>query len=310
MRAPLLSADSTLVQFADEIGDTGPVAIEGGRTRWDVGGPLRQDARLVRAPSGVVQFQPEEMTVVVRAGTSVSELEYVLKDRNQRCALPNRGGTVGGAIVVGENDLAVFGKGSVRASVLEVRYVSSEGRLIRGGGPTVKNVTGFDLPRLMVGSLGTLSCIAEVILRTNPIPAVSKWYQSDDVDPFATFASLFRPSAVLWDGRSTWVLLEGHSSDVDDQVQILSRFGRFEEVDNPPQLPSHRWSLAPTDIRTLHQHSTGKFVASIGVGTVFAEKPQVQRQLSSAVSVISERLKSNFDPTVRLNPGRSVGVMS
>jgi hypothetical protein len=310
MSAPPLTADTALVQFADEIGDSGLVAIEGGRTRWDVGGPLHQDARLVRAPSGVVQFQPEEMTVVVRAGTSVSELEDALRDHHQRCALPNRGGTVGGAVAVGENDLAVLGKGSVRSSVLEVRYVSSEGRLIRGGGPTVKNVTGFDLPRLMVGSLGTLSCIAEVILRTHPIPAVSKWYRADDADPFATFSSLFRPSALLWDGQSTWVFLEGHSRDVDDQVRILSRCGHFKEVDNPPQLPSYRWSLAPSDIRTLRQHAPGKFVASVGVGTVFAEEPQTPRHLSSAVSVISERLKSNFDPSARLNPGRVVGVMS
>ena len=95
------------------------------------------------------------MTVRVRTGTTVEELHTELAARGQRTPLVERGGTVGGALAVGENDIFVLGRGTLRASVLQVRYVSAEGRIVNGGGPTVKNVTGFDLPRLMVGALGT-----------------------------------------------------------------------------------------------------------------------------------------------------------
>jgi FAD/FMN-containing dehydrogenase len=309
MTAPLLTSDKTLLAFAEEIGNTGPIAIEGGRTRWTVGGALVSDARVITAPSGVVEFQPQEMIVIVRAGTTVAELSHALAAHGQRCALPDRGGTVGGALAVGENDVAVLGKGMVRTSLLEVRYVSSEGKLIRGGGPTVKNVTGFDIPRIMVGSLGTLGCIAEVILRTNPIPAVSQWYEASGVDPFEVRNAVLRPGAVLWDGYTTRVLLEGHAVDVADQLAALSHLGTFTESAGAPDLPPHRWSLTPADLRHVSQHNTGNFVASVGVGLVFADNPQPRRHVSRAVREVSERLKNNFDPSGRLNPGRQVWEM-
>ena len=76
------------------------------------------------------------------------------------------------SLAVGHSGIRRLGWGPVRDTVLEVRYVSADGRLIKGGGPTVKNVSGYDLPRLFVGSLGTLGIIAEVVLRTRPVPAL------------------------------------------------------------------------------------------------------------------------------------------
>ena len=78
----------------------------------------------------------------------------------------------------------------------------------------VKNVTGYNLPKLMTGSLGTLGLLVELILRTNPIPAASRWLAAEGVDPAAAEAALYAPGAVLWDGATTWVLLEGHGPDL------------------------------------------------------------------------------------------------
>lgn len=308
MTAPPLHSDPILAAFAAEVGADGPVAVEGNRTRWATGGTLAEGTRLVHAPTGIVDYQPEEMIVIVRAGTPVAELAAALRERGQRCALPDRGGTVGGAIAVGENDLLVLGCGTVRASALEVRYVSAEGKLIRGGGPTVKNVTGFDLPRLLVGSLGTLGLVAEVILRTNPLPPTTVWATADDADPFAARDALLRPAAVLWDGARTWVCVEGHAPDVRAQLAGLDRVGRFTEVAGPPPLPSQRWSLAPGDLRRLDTAATGAFVASIGVGLVHAERPQPARAMQPSLVALSQRIKDNFDPTGRLNPGRRPGA--
>ncbi len=307
----LATDDPVLAAFAEEVGVDGPVAVEGGRTRWSLGGELAPGTRTVRAPTGIVAYTPDEMTVTVRAGTPVADLRAALAERGQRTALPERGGTVGGAVVVGESDVRALGLGSVRNAVLQVRYASADGRIVSGGGPTVKNVSGFDLPRLLVGSLGTLGLVAEVILRTNPMPPVSRWLRAGDADPQAVVDRLLDPSAVLWDGTTTWVLLEGHEPDVDAEQITLAGVGSFVPVDSDPAtgvpvaLPPNRWSLAPGDLVDLDGSATGAFVAAVGVGLVLAERPQPPRRLAPAVAAVAERLKQNFDPTGRLNPGRN-----
>lgn len=300
----LVSDDPVLGAFAEEIGDSDPVSVAGSRTRWSLGGALAADTRIVTAPTGIVKYQPEEMTVQVRAGTTVAELHETLLSAGQHTGLPDRGGTVGGALVVGENDVRALGRGRLRESLLQIRYVSAEGRVINSGGPTVKNVSGFDLPRLMVGSLGTLGVVAEVILRTNPIPAVSRWLRSDEASPAAVVEAVLAPSAVLHDGTSTWVELVGHEADVDAEMVRLSAVASFEPVDGEPDLPPFRWSLSPAEVLEIDSDATGNYVAAVGLGLVFASQPQPRREISPVVGEINNRIKTNFDPTGRLNPGR------
>jgi len=307
MTAKLEVKDRTLLDFAVEVGESGPVAVAGGRTRWSLGGSPAEGTRLVQAPSGIVDYVPDEMTVQVRCGTTVAELHAELAEKGQRTGLPERGGTVGGALAVGENSLHVLGRGRVREAALQVRYVSDDGRVITGGGPTVKNVTGFDLPRLMVGSLGTLGLLAEVILRTNPIPACTRWLRSEDLDPFVVNTVVLRPSAVLWDGATTWVELEGHAPAVDAEQHRLEAHGTLNEAEGPPELPPHRWSLTPADLRDTGRFA-GPFVASVGVGAMWASEPQPARGQDPVVAALAQRVKAQFDPTGRLNPGRVPGV--
>jgi len=308
--ATLATDDPVLAAFAEEVGAEGPVAVDGARTRWSRGGEPAPGTRLVRAPAGIVDHKPEEMTVTVRAGTPVTELHAALAERGQRTALPDRGGTVGGALAVGESDVRALGRGLVRTALLQIRYVSAEGRIVSGGGPTVKNVSGFDLPRLMVGSLGTLGLLAEAILRTNPLPATSRWLVATGADPVAVHERLLDPAAVLWDGSATWVELEGHEADVDAQQATLADLGSFGVVEPsepgrlPVALPPNRWSLPPAELGDLATRPIGSFVATVGLGLVFAERPQPPRSLGPAVAEVSRRLKDNFDPTGRLNPGR------
>ena len=83
--------------------------------------------------------------------------------------------------------------------MLQVRYVSAAGEVVKAGGPTVKNVSGFDVCRLLVGSRGTLGFLGDVILRTRPRSRHEQWF-SGAVDPVETMTRLYRPTSVLWDG--------------------------------------------------------------------------------------------------------------
>jgi glycolate oxidase FAD binding subunit len=189
----------------------------------------------------------------------------------------------------------------VRDAVLQARYIGASGQVVKAGGPTVKNVSGFDLCRLLVGSRGTLGFIGDVILRTRPLPRHAQWFRST-LDPAAALAALYRPTSVLWDGTHTWVLLEGHPADVADEA---ARTG-LAAVDGPPDLPTGgRWSIPPRDIDGLGD-SGGRFVAEVGVGIVHHELPAPRRPLSPALVELTDRLKQCFDPAGRLNPGVEV----
>jgi FAD/FMN-containing dehydrogenase len=191
----------------------------------------------------------------------------------------------------------------MRDGLLQLRYVSAEGRLITAGGPTVKNVTGYDLCRLMVGSLGTLGCFAEVILRTRPRPVASEWWHLDG-EPFDVTGRLYRPSTVLWDGASTWVLLEGHVEDVAEQGALLTRSGA-KRVDEPPSLPPIRSSVAPSQLAAVvRSGAAGHCVVEIGVGIVHGDRALPRPAPSAPVAELHRRLRDEFDPARRLNPGR------
>jgi glycolate oxidase FAD binding subunit len=290
-----------LSDFAAEVGSDGPVVAVGGRTQWDVGGAVDPGAREVRPPVGIVAHLPEEMIVRVRAGTTVADLDAALGERGQTVALPAwPGATVGGVLAVGRSGVRRLGWGPIRDSLLEARFVSAEGKLVKAGGPVVKNVTGFDLCRLLVGSLGTIGILAEVVLRVRPRPAVSRWLRGE-ADPFALRGRLHRPSAILWDGTTTWVLLEGHGGDVDAEAVACGT--GFAEVDGPPPVPAAgRESLRPAALRSL----TGAFLAEIGVGVVHRPHPVEPAAPDPSTRELQRRVKTLFDPTGRLNPGRRV----
>jgi glycolate oxidase FAD binding subunit len=281
-----------LNEFAEDIGDERPVSIAGMGTR---GGPV-DGVHTVMAPSGVEWVQPDEMTVRCGAGTPLEELDAALAVHGQSVAVPPVG-TVGGALAVGQSGIRRLGYGPVRDTLLQARYVNASGQVVKAGGPTVKNVSGFDLCRLLVGSRGTLGFIGDVILRTRPRAGYEQWFTTD-ADPFELFPRLYRPTSVLWDGNLTWVLLEGHERDVTEQAARH----HLDPGEPPTELPSGgRWSVRPAELPGLV--GTGAFVAEIGVGLVHHEHPAPVRPVDPAVAELHRRLKHEFDPTGRLNPG-------
>ena len=304
--------DLTLRRFAEEVGPTDPVVPVGGRTQWDVGGAPDTEAREVRAPAGIVHHEPAEMIVRCRAATTVADLDAALAERGQTVALPAwDGATVGGVLAVGRSGLRRLRLGPVRDTLLEATFVSDRGELVKAGGPVVKNVSGFDVCRLLVGSLGTVGILAEVVLRVIPKVEVSRWLCSRVADPFEIRARLHRPSSILWDATTTWVLLEGHGADVDAERTLLGP--TFADVEGPPPLPTGgRRSVRPSELATLtpeYRSERGEFagfVAEVGVGIVHTAEPTPPRAPDPSTVALQRRVKETFDPRGRLNPGRSV----
>ncbi len=154
-----------------------PLLIRGGGSKRFYGREIEGEPLDVTPYRGVVEYQPEELFVTARAGTPLRELEEILAERGQRLAFEppfvGRGATVGGMVAAGLSGPRRPFAGSVRDHLLGVRVLTGRGEILAFGGKVVKNVAGFDLSRLMVGSLGTLAVVLEVTLRVHPIPRAS-----------------------------------------------------------------------------------------------------------------------------------------
>jgi glycolate oxidase FAD binding subunit len=326
---------SGLDETARTIASADSVMVIGGGSQLDVGGAIEPDAVEVRVPEGIMSFEPADMTVTVLAGTPVADLDAALAEHGQECPLDPRApdATVGGVLACGLSGPRRLRHGPIRDRVLEVRFVTGDGRVVRGGGPTVKNVTGYDLPRLFVGSLGTLGVIVQVTLRTQPRPESSTWSQTD-ATPRELRERLFRPTTLAWNGLRTFVQLEGFPEDIAAERERA----RLYAFDGPPPWPTgpHRGRIS-VPVRALEalayqlEDIDCRWLAEGGVGTVHVaadseaglaaardaaeqEEGWLLREAGApnldpfgrapANLPLLHRIKEAFDPTGKLNPGR------
>ncbi|HEY6100685.1 MAG TPA: FAD-binding oxidoreductase [Anaeromyxobacter sp.] len=154
------------------------VVFVGGGTDMELGAaPARLDAVLhTRGMARVREHAPSDQIVAVEAGMTVAELQRHLAAHRQRLAIdppfPERA-TIGGMVAANAFGPRRTRYGPVRDLVIGITIVRADGAVARGGGKVVKNVAGFDLPRLFCGSLGTLGLVADVTFRLHPLPEVS-----------------------------------------------------------------------------------------------------------------------------------------
>src|SRR5256885_16615955 len=150
-----------------------------GRCGWlEAGRPVRAERTLsLREESGVTSYVPADLTITVRAGTSLSEIAATAREQNQWLPLDPYGspeGTIGATIATASAGPLSSSFGLSRDLVLGLEFVNGRDEIIRGGGKVVKNVAGFDLSRLMTGSWGTLGVITEVTLRLFALPKADR----------------------------------------------------------------------------------------------------------------------------------------
>ncbi|TRZ92384.1 MAG: glycolate oxidase subunit GlcE [Rhodocyclaceae bacterium] len=160
-------------QFRSRILERKPLRLRGGGSKDFYGGPLQGDMLDTRSHSGIVGYEPSELVLTARCGTPLAEIESALAERRQgiACEPPHFGAaTIGGAVAAGLSGPRRATAGSLRDFVLGVTLMDGEGRELIFGGQVMKNVAGFDVSRLIAGSLGTLGLILDVSLKVLPLP--------------------------------------------------------------------------------------------------------------------------------------------
>lgn len=153
--------------------------IQGGSSKYFYGNPIYQAKKNVldvTPYSGIVDYDPSELVITAKAGTRLAELESLLLQSNQMLAFEppcfTKETTLGGTIAAGLSGPRRAYQGSVSDFMLGIRMLDGHGNDLRFGGQVMKNVAGYDVSRLMVGSLGTLGIILEASLKVLPKPEV------------------------------------------------------------------------------------------------------------------------------------------
>jgi len=180
----------------------------------------------------VVDYVPEDMTITVEGGVTVGEVLRLAGERGQGWpqAPSQPAATVGGVLAAAAGGRRRLRFGPIRDSLLEVVVATGDGRIVKGGGRTVKSVTGYDLPRLLTGSLGTLGVIVQATLRLWPLPMAERWFTTrGDADEMldlaqGVLADLHRPTAVVAGPTSLHVCLTGVPDDVVAPAGMVDAF--------------------------------------------------------------------------------------
>lgn len=164
---------TSLVKYAYETNKK--VNVIGGGTKRGFGGTDNTADLLLSLENykGVVEHEPGDMTVIVRAGTTFQEIQDYLLEFNQKIPLdpflPAQA-TIGGILAANDSGPKRLGYGSARDAVIGLRVVYPDGSVIRSGGKVVKNVAGYDMNKLFIGAMGTLGILSEVTVKLRPIP--------------------------------------------------------------------------------------------------------------------------------------------
>ncbi len=266
-----------------------PFEIVAGGTRRSVGKPMNDLPQLdVSGLSGIIKYEPEELIVTAQPSTSLAEITAVLAQKNQRLGFDpadwsrllgsNGVATLAGAASCDASGSGRLRHGSARDSLLAFQAVNGLGEHFRGGAKVVKNVTGFDLPKLVCGAHGTLCVLTEMTFRVFPKPQFAATLCLSDVTPEIGFAALrkialsalepaglaYLPAAMMPNAGqgAALIKLEGAAKPLEEKLAMAHGLlgNTASRIDEDPfasigngekfaDLPGHVWRvmIAPSD---------------------------------------------------------------
>lgn len=231
----------------DGAAEATPLLVTGGGTKLDWGAPPSRTGLVVEtgALDGIVAHDLGDMTATVRAGTSVAELNAELRTNGQwlavdapRTGADDPGATVGGVFAADDAGPRRLRYGPVRDLVIGLTMVLADGTVARSGGTVIKNVAGYDLGKVLCGSLGTLGLVTEVTVRLHPLPEHHATVHVTATPGPATAlvldlaASPVVPSAVDATDTGLWVRIEGHGTGVAQQVAAVRSLAEGHHLDS------------------------------------------------------------------------------
>jgi glycolate oxidase FAD binding subunit len=281
----------TKAEVADALRD----ASAGGNQVLLVGGRTHADRAPERdAPPDIelwttqldelVAYDPAEMLAVAGAGMRIRDLTAALAEGGQEWAVDAPpGATVGGVIAAAASSPRRLRVGMVRDTVAELELVTGDGRLIRSGARTVKNVTGYDIHRLATGSFGTLGAIVQVALKLRPLPKVRRTLVTREggLDlAERLLGAVPLPAAVIAAPDHVEIVLEGWPEEVEEQTAAARTLTTAFDVreDAPVTRTDEPWpdspivaevAVPPSKIGSVVARAPGRYRALMGVGLVW-----------------------------------------
>jgi len=226
-------------QVLDAYGEEQPLVIRGSGSKDFYGYPLQGQQLDLSTHSGIIDYQPVELVLTARAGTPLHEIETTLASQHQMlgCEPPYFGAnaTFGGMIAAGLSGPRRPYAGSIADRLLGCRILNGRGEIMRFGGKVMKNVAGYDLSRLMAGSMGCLAVILEATIRLSPEPKAERSFrfhigQDQVVSLVNKFVeSGFPVSASCHDNHCLTVRFSGGEREIAVIEEALQRqFGELE----------------------------------------------------------------------------------
>lgn len=331
-----------VVEIVRESGARGTRLLPvGGRRHIDKGNPCEIDAELWTTQlDEVIAYDPAEMLAVVGAGMRIGDLRTLLADGAQEWPVdaPDDA-TVGGVIAAGLASPRQLRVGAMRDSVVQLTVVLGDGRLVTSGARTVKNVSGYDVHRLMTGSLGTLGVVVSAALKVRPLPrATMTLVAGGEGFALATAVRVVVPTApVAFTPDEVRVRLEGWPAEVDELAALVADASDmpFESVDGSRFPGWHseapivvEVSVAPSAMdEALEGHDDRCVLAGVGTAKVGLANLDLLEALRERVASLGgiapvidgpgglggadvpalevhRRLKTAFDPHGVMAPGR------
>lgn len=199
--------------------------IKAGSTKQFYGRNIQAETLSLTDHSGIIEYEPSELYITARSGTSLREIEKTISEQHQilPCESPYFGetATLGGTVACGLAGPRRVSAGSVRDCILGTEILNGKGELLRFGGKVMKNVAGYDVSRLMCGALGTLGVLMSVSLRLLPKPACEQTIvltieSSTAINKMNQLANTPMPiSATFYDGHDLYIRLSSSLSAIE-----------------------------------------------------------------------------------------------
>jgi glycolate oxidase FAD binding subunit len=257
----------------------------------------------------IIDWQPDDLTATVGAGVPIAELESEIASRRQTAVFPETAShaTVGGLIAAGISGHRRLRYGPTRDRVLRVQVATGYGKVVSGGSPVVKSSTGYGLPRLFTGSLGSLGLIGTVTLKLWAQPLATATVEVDDAA--AALRDTYRPLAALETSEGSFLYVGGAESQVTSQASGVGHDAQPgliwpESITSPTRIEFRVPApVVPMAIEQAKRLEATRWIAEHGVGRVEAGVDDIDEGAFAAARTWAESLGGALIVTVGADIG-------